>query len=206
MSAFYQRFRLTEKPDPSILTDEIRQRACIGRTHWNLTFEGLPERPYKRQLLEYIKEMHNHETEGYGIVILGPVGRGKTGLGCIVLRNALARGGRALFMQSSEIIDRLTSKDPGTLPNGAPLLEGLHNVNYLLIDDFEIEPQFWRMRHLQSVIRHRYNDQLPTIITTNIKKEKLFGESWLKTILFDRFDHFILTEDDPDLRKRNRKR
>lgn len=195
MSIWYQRFRLSELHDTEedrkragrILTEEARKRALIGRSHWQARLQKIPDNlEFKAKIQGYIDDMPEMESSGHGLILFGPLGSGKTSIGTIILRNALARGARALSIRSTDMIDKLCSKHQHRLPNGAPLIEGLHNVNYLLLDELEPEDKDWRERKLESVLRHRYSEDLPTIITTNMSRKELFAIRWLKSLLSDK--------------------
>ncbi len=195
MSIWYQRFRLSELRDTRadrdlakrILTEETRKRALIGRSHWQTRLQAIPDTfDFKQSVQDYIDDMPNLEAKGKGLILFGPLGSGKTSIGTIILRNALARGARAISIRSTEMIDKLCSKNQHRLPNGAPLLEGLYNVNYLLLDELEPEDKDWRERKLESVLRHRYSEDLPTIITTNMSRKEMFAIRWLKSLLSDK--------------------
>jgi len=188
VSDWYQRFPLSDKPNPDILTDLVRRRAHIGIRHWDARLQKIPERcEFKRTIKDYILNMRENEQKGLGFLLYGPYEKGKTALGTIILRNALARGGRALSFRASDIMNRLASKYPLPLPNGAPLRDGLCSVNYLLVDDLEEEHFHWKGQLLRDVLRERYDEKLATVITTNLAREQLFALGWLKTTFHDAY-------------------
>jgi DNA replication protein DnaC len=185
---FYERWPLSEKPDPRFLTEATRRRAKIGKSHWEARLSAIPDGfDFKQIIKGYIAKMHLHERAGLGLFLYGSVGSGKTSLGSIVLRNALARGGLVLSMRAVDMVDELTSRRPVDLPNGSSLINGLRNVNYLLLDDFVAEDKVWRTNKIESVLRARYDERLPTIITTNMTKDDVFEIPWFKSFLFERF-------------------
>jgi len=191
MSLFYVRMPLTRLPDPKILTEKVRCRAKIGRTHWRAHLDMVPDSmPYKKDIATYCKALQIFERRGLGLLLYGSLGSGKTSLGTIALKYCLAKGGRALSFRVAYMLDQLISFKPRELPNGAPLIEGLENVNLLLLDDLEKETDRRRIAALETVIRARYDDELPTIITTNLKKEDVFEFEWLKSMLHDSYYHY----------------
>ena len=188
MNVWYERFRLSSTPDRRILTEEIRRRANIGKNHWAARLQLIPDcMQYKDKIKTYIDNMPEHEVNGLGIVLFGPLGSGKTSIGVIILRNALARGGRALFIRASDAIDVVADTGrPRLLPNGAPITEGMKHVNYLLLDEVKSTEPDWRLRKLENVIRSRYDNSLPTIITTNMTRSEMESIGWLKSLFQDR--------------------
>lgn len=186
---WYQRLPLTTNVNPKILTEKVRRRARIGRAHWETSFSAIPDSmPYKKKVLGYCKTMEQWEPDGIGWIFFGKLGTGKTTLASLVLKWCLAKGGRVLSYRHADLIDRLMSFKPQFAPNQAPLGTALANVNMLLIDDLEIEDGN-RLRKLESVLRQRYDENLPTILTTNHEKQQLFEIEWLKNIFFDRYKH-----------------
>lgn len=191
MSIWYERFRLTDEPNRDILTDQVRRRAGIGRSHWAARLQKIPDNsPYKKQIKDYIDNLPDNEQAGVSVVLHGPLGSGKTSIGTIILRNALARGARVLSIRASDMVDDLLSKKQRLLDNGAPLREGLTNVNVLLIDDLAIESEAWRRRCLEGILRRRYDDQLPTIITTNMGPKEMTSLPWLTSLFSDK-SHYM---------------
>lgn len=184
MSIYYQRMPLSEGVDPRILTDTVRQRARIGRNHWKTSFSMIPkEMPYRNPLRGYCRTMHEQEPRGGGVILRGDLGSGKTSIAALVLKWCLAKGGRSLFFRASELIDQLLLFNQPLLPNGAPLRDGLYNVNYLVIDDVVAEEKPDRRDKLEQVVRRRYDDLFPTIITTNLERERLNEVAWMKSLL-----------------------
>jgi len=175
------RFSLSEKPNPQILTEESRRRARIAVSHWEATLDQIEDQlPYKKFIKGYISNMHDHVAQaGAGLLLHGPVGSGKTALGSIVLREALARGGRVLSVTATELIDNEASKHPLILPNGAPISVAMRHVSYLLIDDLDpSEDARWHKKRLPEVVKARLDNFLPVIITTNSRIEELKTINW----------------------------
>lgn len=190
MSEWYIRFPLTGEPDTTVLTDEVRRKARIGLTHWAATLDQVPdELPHKIAIKRYIRHLHDwYEPAGCGLVLYGDTGVGKTALGSIILRNVLARGGYALSIRSSEMVDHLCANyDFRFGPEWPPLIEMLRGVTCLLLDDFVEEDKDWRLRHVENVLRARYDEKLPTIITTNVNKDDMFAINWLKSLFIERY-------------------
>ena len=192
MSLFYERLPLSPEPKGR-LTPKILRRALIGEKYWSATLDAIPDRmPYKDEVGGYILKLHTftqmgHDESGFGLCLTGPLGSGKTALGCIILMEALKRGGRCLMFTFDDLVNRLWSKQAQYLPNGAPLQEGLENVHFLLLDDFRVEGTGAKDRAIEQVIRARYNRDLPTILATNEEWEQLLAERYLESMLNDRW-------------------
>lgn len=188
LNLFYQRVPLTKEVNPRILTDTVRQRARIGRSHWNTSFSMIPNSmPYKKPILGYCLRMEIYEPGGWGWILYGKLGSGKTALASLILKYCLAKGGRVLSFNASDLLNKLALYDPPPVPSGAPLQTALAKVNYLLIDELQ-EEDVKRLKNLEIVLRARYDDRLPTVITTNLPKERIFEIPWLRNMIEDRYE------------------
>jgi DNA replication protein DnaC len=190
MSLFYERIRLAKTPNETILTPIVLGRAGIGESYWDASLDAIPDRfLYKDTVAGYIMKMHEFEPWGYGLVLSGPFGTGKSALGSIILKEGLMRRGRAYSVRCSTMVDLMWSKKRGgeELPNGCPFLEGLENVSFLLLDDFEIFDSKAKNRAVEQVLYARYERRLPTIIATNLGWERLLEVTYLKSLLMDRY-------------------
>ena len=124
------------------------------------------------QAVKAAKEIaHGKVTEGLfakppGLYIHGPRGTGKTLLASI-LANALMRDGKAVLFESvpdflNEI--RRSYKEQTT----EAVTEAARTVEYLFLDDIGAErTSAWVEEQLFSLLNHRMNERLPTIITSN---------------------------------------
>ena len=195
MSLFYERLALSKTSNPSILTPIVLRRALIGESYWNASLDAIPDRfPYKDEVGGYILEMHKWAETGHGFVFSGPFGTGKTALGCVLLKEGLMRRARCLKIRCSTMVDRMWSKKREELPNGCPFQEGLVNVTFLFIDDFEIfsppntpgatSP---KDRAVEEILYARYERRLPTFIATNLGWERLVAVTYLQSLLKDRY-------------------
>lgn len=188
MSLFYERYPLSKIPREEILTPIVLRRALIGEKYWDASFDAIPDRfGYKDTVRGYVLKMHEHAKTGWGMVLSGKWGTGKTALGSIVLMEGLKRRARCLSIPCAEMVDRLWEKRPRPLPNGAPFREGLENVTFLLLDDFEVFDSKAKNTLVEQIVRARYNRDLPTIISTNLDWDRLLEEDYLESMLHDRW-------------------
>jgi len=188
-SDYYVRFQIKARPNPSILTDAVRCNANIGESYWETSLDKIPPSfIYKTKVLTYLRKLQDWEPEGVGLLLHGQHGSGKTSLGSIVLRNVIAREGRGFMISAGELFDKLIRKPAVILPNKATLEECVKNVQFLMIDDLkEWLSHEWKDRVLEEVVRARYDDRLPTIITTNLPMKTLQECAWLWSLIQERF-------------------
>lgn len=114
------------------------------------------------------------EPEGW-LVFLGPNGCGKTHLAAAIGNYQLKRGKPVIFIVVPDFLDHLRStyNTDGRL-GPDELFDRVKNATLLILDDFgeqAITP--WAQEKLYQLINYRYNDRLPTVITTCLSLENL---------------------------------
>lgn len=111
-----------------------------------------------------------------GLILAGAVGVGKTGLLVGALRHLLTERAdlrdRVAFITSTDLLDELREGfDDGSYSRR---LQRVRNVRLLAIDDLGAEHATdWARDRLYAVLNHRYEEVLPTFLTTNYGREPL---------------------------------
>jgi DNA replication protein DnaC len=108
------------------------------------------------------------------LVLAGPSGCGKTHLAAAISGRCIERGQAALFMVVPDLLDHLRAAyQPGSDVSYDDLFEIVRNAPLLVLDDLGVQSSTpWAEEKLFQVINHRYNAQLPTVITTNADLER----------------------------------
>ena len=109
---------------------------------------------------------------GANLLLLGSVGTGKTGLAIGVMRELFSDGIGCRFGTVPDLLDGLR---PRTGPDGRPDptsgsagLRALTTVDVLLMDDLGAEKASeWQAETLYKLVNTRYEEERPTIVTTN---------------------------------------
>lgn len=138
----------------------------------------------------YAEDFNERFKKGTWLVLAGSYGLGKTHL-------ALAAGRRSLryfaekaaeksrstvysgsspvkFISSSEMIQAIRDSYGSDSEDEKTLMNGYKRAKLLIIDDLGTEKASeWQQEKMYLVLNHRYNELLPTIITTNLSGSEL---------------------------------
>lgn len=114
------------------------------------------------------------EPEGW-LVLSGTYGCGKTHLAASIANARLAQGEPAIFMIVPDLLDHLRSTfSPHSNVSYDNLFEQLRSAPLLILDDLGTQSSTpWAQEKLFQLLNHRYNAQLPTVITTNQRIDDL---------------------------------
>ena len=166
---------------------------------------------------------------GKGLMFYGKPGQGKTTLAVAVLQEIIRTFGlesldvkegttlvRPCFFTTfneilnikGAIISGDATEDQDVIYNGmlGNCTQDSFNIRILIIDDIGKEHASlsgWQKNTLHDVLRTRFNNGLPTIVTTNIKREDwaaLYGDA-TESFIYEAFVYIPITSDRGDLRK-----
>lgn len=105
------------------------------------------------------------------LVILGSVGTGKTSAAALALRPSFDACLEVVFARTGQMLDQI--KEGFGQPGGVRLSD-FSEADRLLLDDVGQENKTpWTREQLGSLISDRYNDERPTVVTTNFNEKDL---------------------------------
>lgn len=109
------------------------------------------------------------------LILFGNYGVGKTHLAAAIANEALRRHFRVLFAIVPDLLDHLRSTfGPSSEVAYDDRFETIRTVPLLVLDDLGTENTTpWAREKLFQIINYRYNDALPTVITSNRKPEDI---------------------------------
>ena len=109
------------------------------------------------------------------LVLQGVTGCGKTHLAAAIVNYRYQAKQPALFQVVPDFLDHLRSTfTPESKVPYDQVFESVKNTPLLILDDFgEQSTTPWAQEKLYQVINHRYNAQLPTVITTRSSLEEI---------------------------------
>jgi DNA replication protein DnaC len=112
--------------------------------------------------------------EGW-LVLVGPSGCGKTHLAAAIANHCLELGYPVSFHVVPDLLDHFRSTfGPNSAISYDELFEHVRNTPLLVLDDLGTQSSTpWAQEKLYQIINHRFNEQLPTVVTTNVPLEEL---------------------------------
>jgi DNA replication protein DnaC len=140
-----------------------------------------PERRHIRECAEnFVKSFTPHtldpdQISKNGLLLIGPVGSGKTHIAVAILREVIERGFTGRYWNIVDLLDELrASYDPSSPASAWEILEEIEGADLLVLDDLGAEaPTGWVHDRLYQIINRRYEDNRPTIVTTNLELRDL---------------------------------
>jgi len=187
---FYHR-DLTSEPSFGI-TKAMLRNAGVGRAYWGCTIGKIPDTcDYKQTLIEMINTLPADVRAGKGAVFYGDHGFGKTSASAIMLKAGMARGAQAFHRMAATVEHAYEKRWVETNLDGVQVWDMLSQSQMLTLDDLghELAAAGYKAgdtRIVEELIRLRYDDLLPTYITTNLSVKELTKRyQSLSSILFD---------------------
>lgn len=179
-------FRDELSPKPRVkITKDMLVASRIPSDFWYCEISKIPETmSYKKQLSLYIEQLPKMDVQGKGLFLFGPYGSGKTGAACAIAKEAMRRGGRVLFLSSLEL-EPVFGKG---LDN--ELREACLKTHFLVFDDVGAEKSVpWSPAWVETIVKLRNNNRLPTLITSNEKPIEICSRiKSIASILGGRYD------------------
>ena len=154
----------------------LRRYSNLGSLS-RLTFDNLspqgrsPDHGHQLQFEQALDAARRFSREPAGWLLLtGPSGSGKTHLAAAIAGRRLDAGQGALFMVVPDLLDHLRAAyQPDSELGYDDLFELLKGAPVLVLDDLGVQSATpWAQEKVFQLINHRYNAQLPTVVTTNL--------------------------------------
>lgn len=135
------------------------------------------------------------------ILLHGGYGCGKTHLAAAISNHCLDAGSEVMFVNTPDLLDHLRATfSPGSDVGYDELFEQVRGAPLLILDDLGAEsPTQWAQEKLYQIINHRYNAQLPTVLTCNVELERIEPRVRSRLVDMDLVRKIVI--DAPDFRR-----
>lgn len=147
--------------------EKYRKQANLSKRFSKRTFDGFNiENEMQKnafdKAFDYAKNIKKHIEDGTNMIFVGKgsVGTGKTHLACAIANYVLEQGIPVKVVNICALVDELKEFTPA-------VKRELKTVKVLLIDDIGKENgTLWLCSEIYGIVNARYENELPTIITT----------------------------------------
>jgi hypothetical protein len=151
----------------AIKAEKYKKQANLSKRFSKRTFDGFNienemQKSAYSKAFEYAKNIKKHIEDGTNMIFVGKgsVGTGKTHLACAIANNVLEQGIPVKVINVAVLVDELKEFT-------SAFKKELKTVKVLLIDDMGKENgTVWLCSEIYGIINARYENELPTIITT----------------------------------------
>jgi DNA replication protein DnaC len=184
----------------------LRELSHLGhlaeKTFANFRVEGAGigkrHRQTLRSALEAAKE-YARNPEGW-LLLTGTFGCGKTHLAAAIANYLIGMGRPVLFQVVPDLLDHLRAAfGPQSAIGYDQRFEEVRTAPYLILDDLGAQNTTpWALEKLYQILNYRYNNRLPTVLTTNVPLEDL--DPRLRSRLMDRSLVRLVAISAPDFR------
>jgi len=139
---------------------------------------GNPENQHRFSAAYHAAKIFAESPEGW-LLLIGPPGSGKTHIAAAVVSERLKNSQPAFFITAPDLLDHLrASFNSNAEMSYDELFERVRNTPLLVLDDFGAQQGTqWAREKLDQLLNHRFNNELPTLITTAIPINELDDSS-----------------------------
>ena len=136
---------------------------------------GMPE-AIRRGLHDAYELCLGYARDPHGwLVLLGGYGAGKTHLAAAIANHRVKLGHPVLFVVVPDLLDYLRATfSPSSDAGLDERMETIREIPLLILDDLGAHNSTpWAQEKMFQILNHRYNNRLPTVVTTNQRLEEL---------------------------------
>jgi len=170
------------------------KRAGIPKRYWAIQLEDVQDQSILDQMAFLCHLIGTAPmSPGFGIMMTGEPWSGKTAFSSVLLRVGISRGSEVLYTRSLELVqdwkNRLDYNPEETLG------EHYRHADFVVVDDLGLENGDARaLKHLEYVLRLRYENDKSTIVISNYgrKELKLMYPATLFSVLERMSDYYFV--------------
>jgi len=138
-----------------------------------------PRAPNTQQFVRvkaYLQHLPERLREGRGLILLGPVGCGKSTLATALANAALALEHKVTWIDLANLLDRCNMLKATSRQTWAEYEDSLRTDPLLILDDVGEEYRSdYTSNKVMAILAERYNEKKATVITANLAPDDLRG-------------------------------
>nr|DAM07571.1 MAG TPA: Replicative helicase [Caudoviricetes sp.] len=162
--------------------EAILGRSGIKKRYLSRSFENFIVNDVNRKAYEiaksYVDNWQENKDKGEGLYFEGTCGTGKTHLAVAIAMKLINQGVPVICKTSIDLLASIKqSYERDSTVNEEDVIEAYNTVDLLVIDDLGKERATeWSVPILYRIINDRYENMLPTVITTNYNTDDLIDK------------------------------
>ncbi len=162
--------------------EAILGRSGIKKRYLSRSFENFIVNDVNRKAYEiaksYVDNWQENKDKGEGLYFEGTCGTGKTHLAVAIAMKLINQGVPVICKTSIDLLASIKqSYERDSTVNEEDIIEAYNTVDLLVIDDLGKERATeWSVPILYRIINDRYENMLPTVITTNYNTDDLIDK------------------------------
>ena len=162
--------------------EAILGRSGLKKRYLSRSFENFVVNDVNRKAYEiaksYVDNWQENKDKGEGLYFEGTCGTGKTHLAVAIAMKLINQGVPVICKTSIDLLASIKqSYERDSTVNEEDVIEAYNTVDLLVIDDLGKERATeWSVPILYRIINDRYENMLPTVITTNYNTDDLIDK------------------------------
>lgn len=122
------------------------------------------------------------------LIFQGEPGLGKTGLTAAIIKELMNQNKAVLYIRVQDFLDAVKgsfdkAKDDKEADSTQDILHMVKSFPVLALDEFNMtKVSDWRQEIMENVIRYRYGNNLPTVLTCNADRDELERQWGIRTV------------------------
>jgi len=174
---------------PRRLTPRALERMRLPRRFWDASFKRISEGVHKEAIERFARKIVPALKKGYGMILWGNNGVGKTAAAAACLKQARLHGATGMFITTNQFIMDTIARTP--FDDAHSVHQRAKSVDLLVIDDLGKESVDLSASKdtveamLEDLLRSRSAEMKSTIITSNLAPETMeakFGQSLMRVM------------------------
>lgn len=155
--------------------DRIMEQSRVGKRFQGRRFDTFNVNDTNRKAFEACKEyVNSFSKSGSGLMLAGKFGTGKTHLAVAMIHELAKKDVFGIFVTAPDLLQKIRTSFDGGNEKVAEIMEIVKTAEFLVLDDLGAErANEWVKEQFYMIINARYENMLPTVVTTNLEIEEL---------------------------------
>lgn len=178
--------------------------ACVPRDFWYVQPEYIEHNveAFNNYIVPYVKRLNKAHRYGYGLLLSGPNGVGKTTFMSYVLVNAIKRGKSAYYTTMLQLDHDIKAGFNNYLAQQR--FEWMMTSDFLGLDEMGkeqfrgIDKPSYIKAQIERILKQRFDESKPVILATNLNKTsmaKAYGDS-LASVIDGKYQQVVMEPGD----------